>query len=73
MTRYKHTNVTAKIGVNFIRTVVEAAGSLFHKIEQENDLGVDALVELVRDERGSWYAGELARHVDEYGTINPYA
>lgn len=51
MTIYKQTNVTAKTGVNFIRTVVEAAGSLFHKIEQENDLGVDALVELVRDER----------------------
>jgi hypothetical protein len=28
---------------------VEEAGSLFHKIEQENDLGVDALIELLRD------------------------
>lgn len=38
------------------------------------NVGRDALSILVNlDEAGSWYAGELARHVDEYGTINPYA
>ncbi|WP_439827706.1 DUF4365 domain-containing protein [Aeromonas enteropelogenes] len=29
---------------------MEDAGSLFHKIEGENDLGIDALIELIRDE-----------------------
>jgi hypothetical protein len=51
MPRYKRTSVTAKVGLNFVRAVVEGAGSLFHKIEQENDLGIDALLEFVRDER----------------------
>ena len=41
--------VTAKRGVNHVRTVVEDAGSLFIKIEQDNDLGIDALIELVQD------------------------
>lgn len=45
---YKRTNVTAKAGFNFVRTIVEDAGSLFHKIEQENDLGIDAIIEFVR-------------------------
>lgn len=51
MVLYKKTNVTAKQGINFVRSTVEAAGSLFHKIEAENDLGIDGLIELVRDER----------------------
>lgn len=51
MPRYKQTSVTAKSGLNFVRNVVEGAGSLFHKIEQESDLGVDALIEFVRNER----------------------
>lgn len=37
--------------MNYVRTIVEAGHCIFHKIEQENDLGVDAMVELVRDER----------------------
>lgn len=51
MVLYKQTNVTAKNGINFVRSAVEGAGSLFHKIEAENDLGIDGLIELVRDER----------------------
>lgn len=51
MVLYKQTNVTAKNGINFVRSAVEGAGSLFHKIEAENDLGVDGLIELVRDEK----------------------
>jgi hypothetical protein len=50
MPRYKRTSVTAKVGLNFVRSVVEGAGSLFHKIEQESDLGIDALLEFVREE-----------------------
>jgi hypothetical protein len=49
MPTYKRTAVTAKKGVNFVRSIVENAGSLFHRIDQENDLGIDALVELLRD------------------------
>ena len=36
--------------MTFVRDVVEAANCLFHKIEQENDIGIDALIELIRDE-----------------------
>ncbi|MCX5870300.1 MAG: DUF4365 domain-containing protein [Deltaproteobacteria bacterium] len=50
MVLYKKTSVTAKKGINFVRTAVEEAGSLFHKIEGENDLGIDALIELIREE-----------------------
>lgn len=51
MAKYKQTNVTAKNGINFVRSAVEGAGSLFHKIEADSDLGIDGLIELVRDER----------------------
>ena len=51
MPTYKRSAVTSKEGINFVRSVVEAAGSLFIKIEQENDLGIDALFEFFRDER----------------------
>lgn len=51
MAKYKRSAVTAKEGVNFIRSATESAGSLFIKIDQENDLGVDALIEFVKDER----------------------
>ena len=48
--KYKWTNVTAKTGLNFVRSVVEGEGSLFHKVEQESDLGIDAFLELIKDE-----------------------
>jgi len=51
MIQYKRTNITAKKGINFVRTIVEDSGCLFHKIEQENDLGIDGLIEFVRDEK----------------------
>lgn len=51
MPPYKRSAVTSKEGINFVRSVVESAGSLFLKIEQENDLGIDALVEFTRNER----------------------
>jgi len=49
MPKYSETAVTSKLGVNFVRTVVEAAGCIFHRIDQENDLGIDAIIELVKD------------------------
>ena len=51
MPTYKRSAVTAKEGLNFVRTAVESGGSLFIKIEQENDLGVDALIEFIQNER----------------------
>jgi len=50
MPKYKKTNVTSKVGVNFVKGIVEEAGSLFHKIEQENDLGIDGIIEFIKDE-----------------------
>lgn len=44
---YPRTSVTAKRGVNFVRTVIEGGGSLFLKVDLESDLGVDAFVDLV--------------------------
>ncbi|MBS1230665.1 MAG: hypothetical protein H6R17_3942 [Proteobacteria bacterium] len=50
MSTYKQSAVTAKEGINFVRGVVESGGSLFLKIEQENDLGIDAILEFIEDE-----------------------
>lgn len=47
----KKTNTTAKRGVNFVRTIVEDSECFFHKIEQESDLGIDAIIEFIKDER----------------------
>lgn len=49
MPRYPPSAITAKRGVNHVRATVENAGSLFIKIEQESDLGIDALIELIQD------------------------
>jgi len=50
MPKHKVSSSTGKLGVTFVRGVVEGANCLFHKIDQENDLGIDGLVELIRDE-----------------------
>jgi hypothetical protein len=51
MPKYKKTNITSKIGVNYVKNIVEESGSIFHKIEQDNDLGIDGIVEFILDER----------------------
>lgn len=51
MPTYKRSAVTAKEGINYIRSAVEASGCLFIKIEQENDFGVDALIEFIENGR----------------------
>ncbi len=48
---YLKTNSIAKTGVNYLRTIVEDHNCIFQKIDQENDVGIDALIELVKDER----------------------
>jgi len=50
MPKHKVSSSTGKLGVTFVRGVVEGANCLFHKIDQENDLGIDGIVELIRDE-----------------------
>ena len=49
MPKYSETIVTSKLGANFVKTVIESAGCIFHRIDQENDLGIDAIIELVKD------------------------
>lgn len=49
MAKYTRASVTAKRGVNHVRAAVEHSGSLFIKIDHENDLGVDAYVELIQE------------------------
>ena len=46
---YPQSAVTAKSGVNHVRATVERAGSVFIKIDQDSDLGIDALIDLVQD------------------------
>ena len=50
MPKYKRSAITAKEGINHVRSTVESAGSLFIAIGHENDLGVDALVEFIENE-----------------------
>jgi hypothetical protein len=61
MPRYLKTNATAKAGINYVRTIVEAHNCIFQKIDQENDVGVDALIELVKNERptGNFIASQI--------------
>ncbi len=51
MSTHKRSAITSKEGINFVRSAVESSGSFFMKIEQESDLGIDALLEFIRDER----------------------
>jgi len=50
MTKYPLTKSTSKIGVNYVRGIVEANNSIFNEIHQENDVGIDAIIEFVIDE-----------------------
>ena len=47
--RYIQSNVTSKVGFNYTKNIVEEAGCLFQKIDQENDLGIDAIVEFIEN------------------------
>jgi hypothetical protein len=82
---YKRTAITAKEGVNFIRAVVENGGSLFIKIDQESDLGVDAVIEFIRNEQPlskqigvqirsgqSYYDGDASECVFPIGSHRAY-
>lgn len=51
MPKYKKSNITAKLGVNYAKSIIEESGCFFHKIEQENDLGIDGIIEFILDEK----------------------
>lgn len=44
------TVATSKQGINYVRDVVEESNCIFQKIDYENDLGIDGLIELIKDE-----------------------
>lgn len=46
-----HTAATAKVGTNYVRDIVERSGSIFHKIDTENDFGIDATIELFEKDK----------------------
>ena len=50
MPKLKKSSITAKKGLNFLKGVIEDNGSVFHKIEQENDFGIDCIVEFFTNE-----------------------
>lgn len=51
MLKYLKTNATANIGVDFVRGIVRANNCIFQEIDTNNDLGIDAIIEIVKDEK----------------------
>lgn len=51
MPKYIQSNSTGKLGVNYVCSVVVGANCIFNKIESDNDIGIDATIELIRNER----------------------
>lgn len=51
MLKYPRTNATANIGIDFIRGIVRSHNCIFQEIDTSNDLGIDAIIEIVKDER----------------------
>jgi hypothetical protein len=51
MLRYPRTNATANIGLDFLRGIVRSHNCIFQEIDTANDLGIDAIIEIVKDER----------------------
>ncbi|MBI5821546.1 MAG: DUF4365 domain-containing protein [Verrucomicrobia bacterium] len=48
----RSSNITrSKLGLNHVRSIVENAGSVFIKIDQEDDLGIDGIIELMLGRR----------------------
>ncbi len=47
---YKKTNSTSKSGVDFIQTIVNSHNCIFQEIDTKNDLGIDAIIEIIKDE-----------------------
>lgn len=50
MPKYIKTNATSKKGVNYVRSIVEGQNSIFNEIPGQNDVGIDGLIEIIKDE-----------------------
>ena len=48
--KYPLTNAICKTGINYVRNIIESKNCIFNEIHQENDVGIDAIVELVKEE-----------------------
>lgn len=49
MTRYLKKQATSKKGINYIKSIIKQTGCSFHTIYQENDIGIDAIIELFQN------------------------
>ncbi len=50
MKEFPRTKATGELGVAFVKTVVFEAKSIFRKLPEETDLGIDGLIEFVENE-----------------------
>lgn len=48
--KYLESNTTGELGVIEVNKIVRLNNSIFHVIQRENDIGIDALIEFVKDE-----------------------
>jgi len=48
--KYPRTNSTAKVGVGYIQSIVDHHNCIFQEIDTKNDLGVDAIIEIIKEE-----------------------
>jgi hypothetical protein len=51
MPKRRRTSAIERDGVNYVRTIIENANSIFNEIHRENDYGNDGFIELVDGER----------------------
>jgi len=51
--KYPKKKATGKSGVSFVESVVAKQGSIFRTVHEEDDLGIDGFIELVRAEASS--------------------
>ncbi len=49
--KYLRTNSTAKIGVDYLSSIVNEHNCIVQEIDTKNDLGIDALIEIIKDEK----------------------
>jgi hypothetical protein len=51
MLKYPRTNATSNIGLDFVRSIVRSHNCIFQEIDTTNDLGIDVIIEIVKDEK----------------------
>lgn len=49
--KYLKTNSTSKVGVDYICSIVDHHNCIFQEIDTKNDLGIDAIIEIIKDEK----------------------